>query len=192
MGKESFQRGLAHRTHLKEVNSRRLEWAWLVKWFLYFWTWMKTSASRGQTCLPRLASVWAQPHHLTMKFKSCLPKRKASKVAAFSRTKLASLNQPNSLLYKIMLLGLCDPPTHKIIHGFLSWCVSLKVIQSCPTLCSPIDYTVHGILQARMLAWVAFLFPRGSSQPRDRTQVSWIAGKFFTSWATREAHSFPY
>ena len=49
------------------------------------------------------------------------------------------------------------------------------------------DYTVHGILQARILEWVAFLFSRGSSQPRDRTQVSRITGRFFTSWATREA-----
>ena len=49
------------------------------------------------------------------------------------------------------------------------------------------DYTVHGILQARILEWVAFLFSRGSSQPRDQTQVSRIAGRFFTIWATREA-----
>ena len=49
------------------------------------------------------------------------------------------------------------------------------------------DYTVHGILQARTLEWVAFPFSRESSQPRDQTQVSRIAGGFFTSWATREA-----
>ena len=53
---------------------------------------------------------------------------------------------------------------------------------------TPMDSTVHGILQARILEWVAFPFSRGSSQPRDRTQVSCIAGGFFTSWATREAH----
>ena len=57
----------------------------------------------------------------------------------------------------------------------------------CPTLCDPMDYTVHGILQARILQWVAFPFSRGSSQPRDRTQVSRIAGEFFTNWANREA-----
>ena len=54
-------------------------------------------------------------------------------------------------------------------------------------LCDPVDYTVHGILQARILEWVAFPFSRGSSQPRAQTQVSHIAGGFFTSWATREA-----
>ena len=63
----------------------------------------------------------------------------------------------------------------------------VKVAQSCLTLCNPINYTVHGILQARILEWVAFPFSRGSSQPRDRTQVSHIAGRLFTSWARREA-----
>ena len=49
------------------------------------------------------------------------------------------------------------------------------------------DYTVHGILQARIPEWVAIPFSRGSSQPRDQTQVSRIAGGFFSSCATREA-----
>ena len=49
------------------------------------------------------------------------------------------------------------------------------------------DYAVHGILQARTLEWVAFPFSGELSQPRDRTQVSRIAGGFFTSWAAREA-----
>ena len=49
------------------------------------------------------------------------------------------------------------------------------------------DYTVQGLFQVRILEWVAFPFSRGSSQPRDGTQVSDIAGRFFTSWATREA-----
>ena len=63
----------------------------------------------------------------------------------------------------------------------------VKVSQLCPTLCNPMDYTVHGILQARILEWVAFPFSREFSQPRDRTQVSHNAGGFFTPWATREA-----
>ena len=57
--------------------------------------------------------------------------------------------------------------------------VKVKVTQLCPTLYDPVDYTVHGILQARILEWVAFSFSRGSSQPRDQTQVSHIAGGFF-------------
>ena len=63
----------------------------------------------------------------------------------------------------------------------------MKVAQSCMTLCDPIDYTVHGIVQARILEWVAFPVSRGSSHRRDQTQVSHIAGGFFTSLATREA-----
>ena len=59
--------------------------------------------------------------------------------------------------------------------------MKVKVTQSCLTLCDPMDYTVHGIHQARILEWVAVPFSRGSSQPRDRTQVSRIAGRFFTS-----------
>ena len=46
------------------------------------------------------------------------------------------------------------------------------------TLCNPMDYTLHGILQARILERIAFPFSRGSSQPRDQTQVSCIAGRF--------------
>ena len=45
--------------------------------------------------------------------------------------------------------------------------VKVKVAQSCPTLCDPIDYTVHGIFQAKILEWVAIPFSRGSSQPKD-------------------------
>ena len=69
-----------------------------------------------------------------------------------------------------------------------------EVTQSCPTLCDPVDCSppsssVHGILQARILEWVAISFSRGSSQPRDQTQVSLIAGRCFNLWATREAHN---
>ena len=102
----------------------------------------------------------------------------------------------------------------------------MKVAKSCLTLCDPMDYTVHGILQARILEWylfpspgdlpnpgiksrsphcrwilyqlshrgsprilewVTYPFSRGSSQPRNWTGISCIAGRFFTSWATREA-----
>ena len=74
-----------------------------------------------------------------------------------------------------------------ITSSFETWLWKVKVAQSCPTLCNPMDYTDLGILQARILEWVvAFPFSRGSSQPRDRTQVSRIAGGFFTSWATKE------
>ena len=65
--------------------------------------------------------------------------------------------------------------------------------QSCPTLCDPMDWrppgsSVHGILQARILERVAIISSRGSSRPRGWTQLSHIAGRFFTIWATRETH----
>ena len=70
--------------------------------------------------------------------------------------------------------------------------LEVKVAQLCLTLCNPMDYTVHGILQARTLEWLAFPFSRGSSQSRNQTQVSRIVGGFFTSWATREDESILY
>ena len=65
-----------------------------------------------------------------------------------------------------------------------------EVTQSCPTLCDPVDYnppgsSVHGILQARILEWVAISFSRGSSGPRDQTQIFHTADRFFTIWATK-------
>ena len=76
-----------------------------------------------------------------------------------------------------------DQITNGIIHKTrikkISKFVKVKVAQLCSTLCNPMDYTVHGILQAIILEWVAFPFSRGSS--RDGTQVSGIAGGFFTN-----------
>ena len=68
------------------------------------------------------------------------------------------------------------------------------VSQLCLTLCDPMDHSppgssVHGILQARILEWVAISFSGTSSQPRDRTWVSCIASRFFTIWAIREAQT---
>ena len=78
-----------------------------------------------------------------------------------------------------------SPPGQEVSIMLLGkWSESHSVVSSCLQF---MDYTVHGILQARILALVAFPFSRGSSQPRDQTQVSCIAGRFFTSWATREA-----
>ena len=66
-----------------------------------------------------------------------------------------------------------------------------EVAQSCLTLCDPLDCSlpgssVHGIFQEIVLEWIAISFSRGSSEPRDRTQVSRIVDRRFTVWATRE------
>ena len=92
------------------------------------------------------------------------------------------------------------------MHGHSSWsdtlrhgnsnlnCASVNVLVSqwCPTLCNPMDCSppgssVHRVLQARILEWVAFPFSRGSSKPRGRTQVSCTAGRFITTSTTWEA-----
>ena len=88
---------------------------------------------------------------------------------------------------RIRILELCSLLLHSIY-----W----KSAQSCLTLCNPIDcnlpvgFSIHGIFQVRILEWVAIPFSRGSSQPGDQTQVSLIAGRFFTLWATREAQEY--
>ena len=82
------------------------------------------------------------------------------------------------------------PRTSGVVGLFQGTCVWAKLLQSCPTLCDPMDCSspgssVHGILQARILEWVATSFSRGSSWPRDQTWVSCIIGRFFVVWATR-------
>ena len=87
-------------------------------------------------------------------------------------------------------------------HSATTWAVMQRsmyfnkvlVAQSCPTLCNPMDCSlpdssVDRLLQARILEWVAISSSRGSSLPRDQTQVSCIAGRFFTIWATRDAQT---
>ena len=88
------------------------------------------------------------------------------------------------------------PPVLRVLWKKKSnWALKVKVLvaQSCLIYCNPMDCSppgssVHGILQAKMLEWVAMPFSRGSSQPRDWTWVSCIAGGFFIVWATREAY----
>ena len=98
------------------------------------------------------------------------------------------------------LIGLLSVSQELIPRKFLLSCLThalnimpvSEVAQSCPTLCDPMDYSlpgssIHGIFQVRVLEWVAISFSRGSSQPGDWIQVSCIAGRHFTTWATRKA-----
>ena len=89
-------------------------------------------------------------------------------------------------------MGTCTNATAHKENGItypqdLEHIVKMLVTQSCPTLCNPMDYSlpgmefsVHRILQARILEWIAIPFSRGSSQPRDQIQVFYIVGGFFT------------
>ena len=75
--------------------------------------------------------------------------------------------------------------------------VKVSAVRSCPTLCDPMDCSppgssVHGILQARILEWVAIPFSRGSSRPRAQAKISCIAGRLFTIWATGAAPFYIY
>ena len=78
--------------------------------------------------------------------------------------------------------GLQSMGSHRVRHDWSDLAAAAAAgnsTQSCPALCDPMDYTVHGILQARILEWVAFPFSRGFSPLRDRTQVSHIAGSLY-------------
>ena len=99
------------------------------------------------------------------------------------------LLQCRQILYQLGYQG--SPNSRR--SNLLSFCKKVEVKWksfSCVQLFDPMDYTVHGILQARTVEWVAIPFFRGPSQPRDQTQVSHIAGRFFISWATREAQEY--
>ena len=104
-----------------------------------------------------------------------------SRSSAFSRS---SLN-----IWKFTVHILLKPGLENFDHYFASiwkWSLSSYPILCDPMHCSPPGSSIHGILQARVLEWVAISFSRGSSRPRDRTQVSCIVGRHFTIWATRE------
>ena len=95
--------------------------------------------------------------------------------------------------------SLCSLCKLYICNRIVCVCVCARVcvwlVQSCTPLCDPMDWSspgssVCGILQAKILEWVAISFSKGSFWPRDRTWVSHIAGRFFTVWTTREAQSY--
>ena len=91
----------------------------------------------------------------------------------------------NIVTKRIKYLGINLPKETKDLYAENYACMHVKSLQSCVTLCDPLDCSppgssVHGILQARILEWVPISFSRGSSRPRNRTLVSCIADIFFT------------
>ena len=115
---------------------------------------------------------------------------------AKSRTWLSDWTELNQLIQiTIKSLSLVTQMVQCNHKCPLKWKVKeCEVIQLCLTLCDPMDCSlsgssVYGILQARILEWVVITFSRGSSQPRDRTWVSRIAGRHFTLMASKMAES---
>ena len=125
------------------------------------------------TCQPvdqHLSSAWSATLSATISrliMHACLRQALHGGERDVERKKWTVLSIPAVNLWKWKLLShiwLCDPMAY----------------------CSPPGSFVHGLVQARVLEWVVVPFSRGSSQPRDQTQVSCIAGGFLTFWATRE------
>ena len=154
-------------------------------------------------------SFWAIWEVMANMFINTLLERTALSIPLFSVRALMSWYYGGQSLIRVCFLAVYSflpSPAHCCLSGWvlgafnanilspvwlliknIEW-VSECVAPFCPTLydpvdCSPPDSSVHGILQARILEWVAVPFCRGSSLPRDRTQVSHLAGRFFTIWA---------
>ena len=111
----------------------------------------------------------------------------APSVTCHPGTKMSTLEAPVQPLTR--LLHISSPFPSFFDHKKK---VKVLVAQSRPTLCNPMDYSppsssIHGISQTRILEWVAIPFSRRSSWPRGQTCASYIAGRFFTAWATRQA-----
>ena len=156
------------------------------------------------------SSAWSRlPHRPSSQVGASTPRsssficflRRVSHNCMTARPRLKAVLEPQPQAFQPLrhvrsLEWMPSDPIHRIWYRNqdLTSCVEVKwreVAQSCLTLCDPMDYSlqgssVHGILQARVLEWVAISFSRGSSRPRDRTRVSLIAGRCFTVWATRE------
>ena len=105
------------------------------------------------------------------------------------------ISQEVEIVFTLSSRGELKPINSGCTPGSGNWLrMCVLITQLCPTLSDPMDYSppgssVHGLLQVRMLEWVAIPFSRGSSQPRDWTWVSSTAGRFFTDWATRGAQA---
>ena len=103
----------------------------------------------------------------------------------YSQLLLPSGNLCTQMMLKQVSVDPQLNPWEKVTIIFIDIDIDIKATQSCPTLCDSMDCslprsTIHGIFQARVLEWIAISFSRGSSQPRDRTQVSCIVGRRFT------------
>ena len=119
-----------------------------------------------------------------------IPQARILEWVAMPSSQGSSQSKPRTHVFYVSCIGRLVLYHQRHLGSPLSYrcvclCVRAKLLQSCPTLCNPMDCSlpgssVHGILQARIVEWVAMPSSQGCSQPRDRTQVSCIASRFFT------------
>ena len=137
-----------------------------------------------------LATLLSLPMLVIISLFSSFPPSGFAEIGIFHGT------SPASPLYLSEVIQSWDSLREKSLPGFREFVNPwVLVSQSYPTLCDPMncslpDSSVLGILQERILQWVAIPFCRGSSRPRDWTGITWvscIAGRFFTTWASKEA-----
>ena len=160
--------------------------------FLLLSTWLFLPSSSALPFAPHPPALEVSPS-LRNRAPLCLPfcPPPASPPSAFKHAQSSNILKWSLLPMPVLWEG-CPMLTTPVFS-----CVHAESLQSCPTLCDPTDCSlpgssVHRILQARMLAWVAISSSRGSSRPRDQTHISVspaLAGGFFTTHATWKALS---
>ena len=144
---------------------------------------LKVVGRQEKNCCP---IPWQMAQHIFHTFLTCLP-------SFFGCRESSHKHLFFSMRSSIGLIVTRSQKPSSCLCVCVCVCVCVWITQSCltlcdPTNCSPPGFSVHGILQARILEWIAIPFSRGSSQPRDWTLVSCIAGKFFTTWATGKSY----
>ena len=141
--------------------------------------------------------IWSESIYLFMKHFLSTFHVTATILGAGDRDDLVILSTlkelVNVLVRSVREIIIAVASIYGMLHFIPGACVCAKLVQYCLTLCDPMDCSppsssVHGILLSRILEWVAVPSSRESSWPRDRIHISWIAGRFFTSWATGEDH----
>ena len=179
-------------------NAKNLLFHVFCDWTLFAlsWPWFSLKIS---TVEANLAGKWRRKLHCPVTEKDQMLIQRTAMSTAQHRVSLSGVqlwnSQDTDLCWSveqtgvpILSLPVCLFPTPAPLWGLHD----TQSLQLCPILCDPVDYSppgssVHGIFQARILEWVAMASSRGSSRPRDWTQVSCTAGGFFTIWAIREA-----
>ena len=142
-------------------------------------------------CCTQYASKFGKlSSELDWKMSVFIPTAKKGKVKGCSNYwAVVLISHVSEVMLKILQTGLQQYMNQKFPYVQAEFSRLVLAAQWCLTFCDPMDWSlpgspVHEILQARILEWVAIPFSRGSSRPRNWTQVSCIASKFFTIWAT--------